>query len=280
MALALSTIHWTAKTPSGSIVRPLISYQKANNAAQVSYTHSDMHYRSLTIPLVAFTLFLLASSGRAAEPGTTRGVIEIPNPQPPADALQLVSPTGYNLVPETEGRNGWTFTNGVLTAPVGWDSLLTRKAYQDFRMHVEFNVNETNDTEDRESNGNSGIYIQQRYEVQILNSYGIAEEDYKASYCGSLYRLKKPDQLVCKKAGEWQSYDIVFRAARFENQQKIENARITVYQNQQLIHDDFAIPTKTGAGKKEGPEALPIKLQGHNNPVQFRNVWIQELELK
>jgi hypothetical protein len=47
-----------------------------------------------------------------------------------------------------------------------------------------------------------------------------------------------------------------------------------------LIHDDFAIPTKTGAGKKEGPEALPIKLQGHNNPVQFRNVWIQELELK
>ncbi len=71
----------------------------------------------------------------------------------------------------------------------------------------------------------------------------------------------------------------MFRAARFEGDQKTENARITVYQNKQLIHDDFPIPRKTGAGKKEGPEPRPIKLQGHHNPVSFRNVWIQKLDL-
>ena len=115
--------------------------------------------------------------------------------------------------------------------------------------------------------------------VQILNSHGIPADKYKNSYCGSLYRLKKPDQLVNKKSGEWQTYDIVFRAARFKDGKKVENARITVYQNQKLIHDDYELPRKTGAGKKEGPNPLPIKLQGHNNPVKFRNVWIQRLSL-
>ena len=133
---------------------------------------------------------------------------------------------------------------------------------------------------DPEADGNSGIYIQNRYEIQIHNSFGVSEADYTASYCGSIYRRKKPDRLVCKKAGEWQSFDIVFRAARFDDGgKKTENARITVYQNGALIHDDYSIPGKTGVGEKEGPEPRPIKLQGHHNPVRFRNVWIQKLSL-
>lgn len=68
-------------------------------------------------------------------------------------------------------------------------------------MHVEFNVNEVKDAKDPEADGNSGVYIQQRYEIQILNSFGVPEADYKPSYCGSIYRQKKPDRLVCKKAG-------------------------------------------------------------------------------
>lgn len=146
-------------------------------------------------------------------------------------------------------------------------------------MHVEFNINEVKDSKDHEADGNSGVYIQQRYEVQILNSYGISEKDYKASDCGSIYRQKKPDRLVCKKAGEWQTYDVVFRAARFVGGKKVENARITAYQNGVLIHDDYSITAKTGAGQKEGPEPRPILLQGHHNPVRFRNIWIQRLSL-
>jgi len=107
----------------------------------------------------------------------------------------------------------------------------------------------------------------------------VSAADYKATDCGSLYQHRKPDQLVCRPAGAWQSFDIVFRAARFEGQQKTQNARITVYQNEQLIHDDVSIRRNTGAGRKERPEALPIQLQGHHNQVKFRNVWIQTRSL-
>ena len=200
-------------------------------------------------------------------------------PERPADAVTLVGPDSYHLVPDGAAPTKWVFADGILTAPSAWDSVLTKESYQDFRMHVEFNVNEVKGAKDPEADGNSGIYIQKRYEVQILNSFGVSQADYKPSYCGSIYKQQKPDRLVCKKAGEWQSYDIVFRAARFDGEKKSENARISIYQNGELIHDDYSITAKTGAGEKEGPEPRPIKLQGHNNPVRFRNVWIQKLSL-
>lgn len=212
-------------------------------------------------------------------PGTTKGIIEIDQLEKPEDATQLVGKDKHILVPEKGDKTNWVFKDGVLTAPKGWDSLVTPEVYNDFVMHVEFNVNDRAG-DNREADGNSGVYIQQRYEIQIQNAHGIPEDEFKHSYCASLYRLKKPDKLVAKPAGQWQSFDIAFRAARFEDGKKTENARITVYHNGVLIHDDFAIPRKTGAGKKEGPEPMPIKLQGHANPVKFRNVWIKPLELE
>ncbi|MGB0643504.1 MAG: DUF7133 domain-containing protein, partial [Akkermansiaceae bacterium] len=226
-------------------------------------------------------LFLLSLPGylNAAEgplAGITKGLF---NGKRPADAVQLVGERGHMLVPESKKvKSQWVFDEGVLTASPKWDSLVTPDVYSDFRMHVEFNVNRVPDV-DAEKNGNSGIYIQKRYELQILNSHGVSEEDYKASYAGSLYRQKKPDQLVSKPAGEWQSYDIVFRAARFKGGKRVENARISVQQNGVLIHDDYALTNKTGAGQKEGPAPGPIKFQGHHNPVKFRNCWIQRLKL-
>jgi hypothetical protein len=228
---------------------------------------------------VALCALALLPIGAAADSATTRGIIDFNDLQRPAGAVQLVGETGHELIPEGESPGNWVFQGGVLTASSQWDSVVTRESYRDFRMHLEFNVNEVAGEADPEKNGNSGVYIQQRYELQILNSFGVAAEDYKASYGGSLYRLKKPDRLVNRKAGEWQSYDIVFRAARFDGDKKIENARITAYQNLQLIHDDVSISGKTGAGMKEGPEPRPIKLQGHHNPVRFRNVWIEKLDL-
>lgn len=206
---------------------------------------------------------------------STRGLIDFNRP---ADAVQLVGEAGSRFVPESHYECQWTFADGILSASPKWDSVVTADAYQDFRMHVEFNVNEAGDVP-RETNGNSGVYIQQRYELQILNSFGVSEADYNNQDCGSIYGTKKPDKLVCRPAGEWQSFDIVFRAARFEGARKIENARITVFQNDELIHDDFELTRKSGAGKPEENSARPIKLQGHHNQVQFRNVWIQTLSL-
>ena len=235
--------------------------------------------KKLSPALIGLGLLAAVQSAVAGDPGTTRGIIDIRKQERPADAVTLVGPDSYDLIPEGAAPTQWVFADGVLTASPVWDSVLTRESYRDFRMHVEFNVNEVKDAKDPEADGNSGIYLQQRYEIQILNSFGVPEADYKPSYCGSIYQRKKPDRLVCKKAGEWQSYDIVFRAARFEGGKKTENARITVYQNGALIHDDYSIPGKTGSGEKEGPEPRPIKLQGRHNPVRFRNVWIQKLSL-
>lgn len=236
-----------------------------------------MHSSTLVLAaaFVLSTAWTVAGEG----PGTTKGIIKYPAAPAPADTVQLVGPKGHALVPEAAGECNWVFADGVLTASPKWDSMVTKDNYQDFRLHVEFNVNKSREAKDPEGDGNSGIYIQKRYEVQILNSAGVSEADYKPSYCGSIYKIKKPDHLVCKPAGEWQTYDIVFRGARFKDGKKTGNARITVYQNGVLIHDDFEIPRKTGAGSPEGPEPGPVKFQGHHNPVRFRNAWIQKLSL-
>ena len=196
----------------------------------------------------------------------------------PAEAVELVGTSGHCMVPEVDCESRWTFADGVLTASPVWDSVVTPEPYGDFRMHLEFNVNQASN-EEREKNGNSGVYIQQRYEVQILDSYGVAARDYQDWDCASLYRLKKPDRVASRPAGAWQSYDILFRAARFAGERKVEDARVTVFHNDVLVHDDVALSRKTGAGLQEGPGPRPVKLQGHHNQVRFRNAWIEALAL-
>lgn len=234
---------------------------------------------NLYLSLCATLLFCGAALAEDSQK-TTKGIVDINDLKRPEGAVQLLGETEHQFVPEDNGVSLWVFKDGVLTASPKWDSVVTKTPYRDFQMHVEFNVNEVSDAKNPEENGNSGIYIQQRYEVQILNSSGISAEDYKNSYAGSIYKIKMPDQLVSKKAGEWQTYDIAFRAARFDGATKTVDARITVYHNGVLIHDDYKIPKKTGAGHKEGPEPGLIKLQGHHNPVRYRNIWIKELNLE
>lgn len=207
--------------------------------------------------------------------GSTKGLVDFKRPE---DAVQLVGEAGSIMIPETHRPCEWTFSDGVLTASPHWDSVVSPHAYRDFRLHVEFNLNDAGDVP-RGTSANSGVYLQQRYELQILNSAGIAEADFQLDDCGAIYGMKKPDKFVCRPPGEWQSFDIAFRAARFDGQRKLDNARVSVYHNGELIHDDCLLPRKTGAGKPEENSARPVLLQGHHNQVQFRNVWIQELNL-
>ncbi len=236
--------------------------------------------------LIATTSILFLQAGgmfvSAAEMDeSAAGLTKLPmGGKRPHDGIQLVGERGHVLIAENpEFKNQWVFKDGILTASPMWDSLVTPDNYQDFKLHVEFNVNDVPGV-GPEQNGNSGIYIQKRYELQILNSHGIAQADYKPSYAGSMYKQKMPDKLASKPAGEWQTYDIVFRAARFEADKKVASARISVMHNGVLIHDDYALTNKTGAGKNEGSEPMPIMLQGHQNQVKFRNVWVQRLNLE
>ena len=110
--------------------------------------------------------------------------------------------------------------------------------------------------------------------MQILNSFGVADEDLNNRDCGCLYGMKKPDKLVCKPAGEWQSFDIAFRAARFDGAQKVENARITVYHNGTKVIDNIAMEGLTGAALKDKVvEKGPTYLQGNHGTVFYRNIF-------
>jgi hypothetical protein len=201
----------------------------------------------------------------------------------PKGAMQYLAPNVYQMDLERADKEKWEvdLKAGLLTATARWNSVQTKKKYNDFILHLEFNVND-NGQKDKKfaNNGNSGVYIQKRYELQILNSIH-RKKVYTTQDCGAFYKRKLPDQMVCKKAGQWQSYDIAFRAARFDKAgKKIENARVTVYHNHELIHDDYSLPGKTGAGAKESPEPGVIKLQAHANPVKFRNFWVKPVTMR
>lgn len=147
----------------------------------------------------------------------------------------------------------------------------TAAAFGDFRLHAEFRV-PYKPFARGQARGNSGFYLQSRYEVQVLDSFGLEGLD---DECGALYRTRRPDVNMCYPPLTWQTYDIDFTAPRFDDDgHKVSNMRISVWHNGVRVHNDAQIPNKTGAGRPEGPLPLPTKLQDHSNPVVFRNLWL------
>ena len=177
------------------------------------------------------------------------------------------------------GEIAWKIADGAMQIVPGSGSIMTKRDVRDFMLHAEFKTPVLPADVQGQGRGNSGVYIQRRYEVQILDSFGLEP---KNNECGSIYTFKAPDRNVCKQPGEWQTYDILFHAARFGEKDgksvKVQNARITVFQNGVLIHDDVEVPNKTGAGQPEGPNPAPILLQDHGNAVSFRNLWMVALD--
>ncbi len=123
--------------------------------------------------------------------------------------------------------------------------------------------------------GNSGCYVQGRYEVQILDSFGLEGRD---NECGGIYRVRAPNVNMCLPPLSWQTYDIEFTAAEYDKQgKKVKPARMTVYHNGVLIHKDVELPGSTpGNILPEGLEPGPLYLQNHGCPVRFRNIWVLE----
>jgi hypothetical protein len=167
-------------------------------------------------------------------------------------------------------RNAVTTSEGCLC--VGAETLEPLGA---FRMHAEFML-PYGPLAREQGRGNSGFYLESRYEVQVLDSFGLEGAD---NECGALYKSRRPDVNMCLPPLQWQTYDIVFLPATFDDTGvKASDARITVWHNGVLVHNDVAIPNKTGAGAAEGPESLPTRLQDHGSPVVFRNIWVLPLE--
>jgi len=180
---------------------------------------------------------------------------------PPTGALVLFD--GYG----TEHFQNARLTNEYLLK----QGTQTNDAFGNYILHVEFRL-PYKPYARGQARGNSGVYLQSRYEVQLLDSFGLDGRD---NECGALYKLRKPDVNMCLPPLSWQTYDIAFRAPRFDKQgKKKEEARLTVWHNGVLIHNRLRLKRKTGGGAAEGPKLLPIKLQDHHNPVRFRNIWL------
>ncbi len=143
--------------------------------------------------------------------------------------------------------------------------------FQDFNLHAEFRLPYMPQA-DGQQRSNSGLYLQSRYECQILDSFG-TERMFNG--LGSLYRLQSPTINMALPPLVWQTYDIHFTAPRWASDgSKIRNAHITSWVNGVKVQDNVSLPNKTGAGKPEAPQLSPINVQDHGDPVRFRNLWI------
>lgn len=180
-------------------------------------------------------------------------------------------------------RSQWQHTDGSdVRWPLSDDGAMevccgdirTKQAFKDFKLHVEFRVPQLPPDVTGQDRGNSGVYLQERYEVQILDSFGkerLVDNDAAAIY------LKKAADLNASTAPEtWQTYEITFRAARFgADGKKTEDARVSVVWNGKTVHDDVAVNGPTGSGAPETTATGAIRLQDHGNKVRYRNIWIE-----
>jgi hypothetical protein len=200
---------------------------------------------------------------------------DVKSTPPPEGAVVLFD--GKNLdqwVSKSDAKKPapWKLVDGGAMQVQGGDIVTKEKFGGSFKLHVEFRVPYMPKATGQ-GRGNSGVYVQGRYEVQVLDSYGL---DSKDNDCGGIYGVAKPLVNACKAPTVWQSYDIEFHSPRFVDGKKTEPARITVLHNGIKIHDDVKITKdNTTAGLGGDPSSPgPIMLQDHGNPVQYRNIWL------
>lgn len=182
--------------------------------------------------------------------------------------------------PKNRGGARWRVRNGALEVNpgtrVGANDLQTKRTFGDFKLHVEFQVPASPAGTPEQGRGNSGVYLQGRYEVQVLDSYRQSLSG--KNDAGAVYGVKDARRNASRPAGSWQSYDITFRAARYSGRRKTSPARVSVVWNGVQVHNGTVIPRKTTLGDAEGPSDGPIRLQDHGKRVRYRNIWIEPLD--
>ena len=195
--------------------------------------------------------------------------------KPPSDAIVLFDGSGLAEWAAVDGGTAkWSVENGVMIP--GGGNIVTNREFGDMQLHVEFATAGEPSPEDPKNMGNSGVYIQGVYEIQIINN---EQATSLSGRCGGIYNLYPPMVDAAKSPGEWQTYDIIFHAPRFDdNGSRTRVGTMTVLHNDVLIHDNAALKGVTPGGLADTERPLgPISLQDYSQPVRFRNIWVREL---
>ena len=201
------------------------------------------------------------------------------NGAPPSDAIVLFD--GNHLEPWESVNSGppqWEVTDGHLVVVPGTGNLRTRQAFGDVQLHIEWRTSAVVSGEGQDR-GNSGVFLMERYEVQVLDSF--ENKTYSNGQAASVYKQHIPLVNASRAPGEWQSYDIIFMAPQFGRDGRIRRpATVTVLHNGVLVQNNVILhgPTEyIGEPQYIEHDEAALELQDHGSPVAYRNIWIREL---
>jgi hypothetical protein len=198
----------------------------------------------------------------------------------PSDAVVLFDGKDLSKWVDAKGNPAqWKVENGYMQVAAKTGNILTRDAFGDCQLHVEFSEPSPGEGESQER-GNSGVFLMNLYEIQVLDSY--ENKTYADGQASAVYGQYPPQVNASRPPGQWQAYDIIFHGARFKAGKLTRPARVTVLHNGVLVQDNVTLTGPTAHGErppyKPGPEKLPLALQDHGDPIRYRNVWIRELK--
>lgn len=239
---------------------------------------------ALTLTLVCFCAGLMA---QITDPKATEVWDPVPkkitpgkNGAAPSDAIVLFDGTNLNAwESQSEGKPAaWKVENGYMEVVARTGGIQTKQKFQDYQLHIEWSA-PTVIVGEGQGRGNSGVFMQGMYEVQILDSY--ESVTYSNGQAASIYKQSIPLVNATVAPGEWNVYDIIYKAPRFNaDGMKVADGTITVLHNGVVVQNHHIIQGTTeyiGLPKNPAHGPGPIALQDHGNPVRFRNIWIREL---